>query len=84
MNVRDANWKQILSCDALDLSVVYATGSLLGCVRSAGGVLSRPSGGWDGVEFMTQSLQLVQSAGEKGIICANGAVVAPVLSNSCA
>jgi len=29
MNVRDANWKQILSCDALDLSVVYVTGSLI-------------------------------------------------------
>ncbi|MEY3751055.1 MAG: hypothetical protein RLZZ11_7 [Cyanobacteriota bacterium] len=28
MNIRDANRKQILSCDALVLSVVYATGPL--------------------------------------------------------
>jgi hypothetical protein len=28
MNIRDANWKEILSCDALDLSVVYVTGPL--------------------------------------------------------
>ncbi|MEY3962753.1 MAG: hypothetical protein RLZZ106_8 [Cyanobacteriota bacterium] len=82
MNVRDANWKQILSCDALDLSVVYATASLLGCALS-GGAEGYPEGVY-GVESMTQSLQLVQFAGEKGIICANGAVVAPVLSNSCA
>jgi len=82
MNVRDANRKQILSCDALDLSVVYATGSLFGCAPS-GGAEGCP-GVVLGVEFMTQSLQLEQSAGEKGIIWAVGVVVAPVLSNSCA
>jgi hypothetical protein len=75
MNVRDANWKQILSCDALDLSVVYATGSL-SCRAGARGIL--------GVEFMAWCLQQVALAGEKGIICAVGVVVAPVFSNSCA
>jgi hypothetical protein len=36
MNVRDENRKQILSCDALDLSVVYATDPRVGRVLRAG------------------------------------------------
>jgi hypothetical protein len=55
MNIRDANWKQILSCDALDLSVVYAAGPLFP---------------WPGcrVDFMARSLLAVQCAEEKRML----------------
>jgi hypothetical protein len=36
MNIRDANWKEILSCDALDLSVVYVTALGIARVFGAG------------------------------------------------